>query len=232
MGSEAPARRSTAPAAAPSGEAERNLCGSRLGAGRPAQPLPLAASTVPGRARRRPRAHRHGMVAASETHARLFPGRDDGRPALLALSRRTVPSDRRAALVFAGVVRVSYAELAVTTNFSFLRGASHPREFVVQAQVLGYAAIGIADRNTLAGVVRAYEEWQKQDAADRPRLLVGARLVFQDGTPDILVYPRDRAAYGRLCRLLSLGKYSAHKGGSFLYLSTQKSKSFTPSHIC
>ncbi|HEX4178303.1 MAG TPA: PHP domain-containing protein, partial [Rhizomicrobium sp.] len=113
---------------------------------------------------------------------------------------------------------MSYAELAVTTNFSFLRGASHPREFVTQAQELGYAAIGIADRNSLAGVVRAYEEWQKQDAAIRPQLLVGARLVFQDGTPDILVYPRDRAAYGRLCRLLSLGKSRAPKGECFLFL--------------
>jgi error-prone DNA polymerase len=114
---------------------------------------------------------------------------------------------------------MSYAELAVTTNFSFLRGASHPGEFVRQAAALGYAAIGIADRNTLAGVVRAYEEWEKQDAATRPQLLVAARLVFQDGTPDILAYPKDRAAYGRLCRLLSLGKSRAPKGECFLSLS-------------
>src|ERR1700744_5221801 len=113
---------------------------------------------------------------------------------------------------------MSYAELAVTTNYSFLRGASHPGEFVTQAHALGYAAIGIADRNSLAGVVRAYEEWQKQDVATRPRLLVGARLVFQDGTPDILAYSADRAAYGRLCRLLSLGKSRAPKGECFLFL--------------
>jgi len=114
---------------------------------------------------------------------------------------------------------MSYTELAVTTNYSFLRGASHPGQFVIQAAHLGYTAIGIADRNSLAGVVRAYEEWQKQDSATRPRLLIGARLVFQDGTPDILAYPRDRAAYGTLCRLLSLGKSRAPKGECFLNLA-------------
>ena len=109
---------------------------------------------------------------------------------------------------------MSYAELAVTTNFSFLRGASHPGDFVEQAQALGYAAIGIADRNSLAGVVRAYERWKKLD--DPPRLLIGARLVFRDGTPDILAYPKDRKAYARLSRLLSLGKLRAKKGECWL----------------
>jgi error-prone DNA polymerase len=114
---------------------------------------------------------------------------------------------------------MTYAELAVTTNYSFLRGASHPGQFVEQAGQLGYAAIGIADRNSLAGVVRAYEEWGKQAAETRPKLLVGARLVFNDGTPDILAYPKDRAAYGSLCRLLSLGKSRAPKGECFLSLA-------------
>jgi error-prone DNA polymerase len=113
---------------------------------------------------------------------------------------------------------MSYAELAVTTNYSFLRGASHPGQFVEQAAAIGYAAIGIADRNSLAGVVRAYEAWEKQDPSTRPRLLVGARLVFQDGTPDILAYPQDRTAYGLLCQLLSLGKSRAPKGDCFLSL--------------
>jgi error-prone DNA polymerase len=108
----------------------------------------------------------------------------------------------------------SYAELAVTTNFSFLHGASHPWEFVEQASALGYSAIGITDRNSLAGVVRAYEQWTKEEAATRPRLLVGARLVFRDGTPDILAYPRDRKAYGRLSRLISTGKLRAPPGKS------------------
>ncbi|HEY4075952.1 MAG TPA: error-prone DNA polymerase [Rhizomicrobium sp.] len=114
---------------------------------------------------------------------------------------------------------MSYAELAVTTNFSFLRGASHPQQFVTQAQALGYAAIGIADRNTLAGVVRAYSEWRDLPEDDRPRLLIGARLVFRDGTPDILAYPRDRKAYARLSRLLSIGKLRAAKGECFLDLA-------------
>ena len=113
---------------------------------------------------------------------------------------------------------MSYAELAVTTNYSFLRGASHPGQFVGQAAHLGYAAIGIADRNSLAGVVRAYEEWKKLEEKTRPRLLVGARLSFCDGTPDILAYPKDRKAYSRLCKLLSLGKSHAPKGECFLKL--------------
>ncbi|HEX4636415.1 MAG TPA: error-prone DNA polymerase [Rhizomicrobium sp.] len=109
---------------------------------------------------------------------------------------------------------MSYAELAVTTNFSFLRGASHPKEFVERAAQLGHAAIGIADRNSLAGVVRAYEQWKK--LPHPPKLLVGARLVFRDGTPDILAYPKNRKAYGWLCRLLSIGKLRAEKGDCLL----------------
>jgi error-prone DNA polymerase len=105
----------------------------------------------------------------------------------------------------------AYAEIGVTTNFSFLRGASHPQEYVHQAGQYGLPAIGIADRNTLAGVVRAYAELKRELAA-KPKLLIGSRLVFIDGTPDILAYPRDRAAYGRLCRLLSKGKLAAEKG--------------------
>src|SRR3954469_18126279 len=112
---------------------------------------------------------------------------------------------------------MSYAELAVTTNFSFLRGASHPGQFVVQAAALGYPAIGIADRNSLAGVVRAFTEWEKL-SEPRPRLLTGARLVFRDGTPDIIAYPKDRTAYGRLCQLISRGKLRAPKGECFLEL--------------
>ena len=111
----------------------------------------------------------------------------------------------------------AYAEIAVTTNYSFLRGASHPGELVEAAAKLGHAAIGIADRNTLAGVVRGFAAWQ-EIKGDRPKLLVGARLVFIDGTPDILAYPTDRAAYGRLCRLLSAGKLRAPKGECLLVL--------------
>ncbi len=105
-----------------------------------------------------------------------------------------------------------YAEIGVTTNFSFLRGASHPQEYVNQAGKFHLQAIGIADRNTLAGVVRAYAELKNPELESIPRLLIGSRLVFTDDTPDILAYPRDRAAYGRLCRLLSKGKLAAEKG--------------------
>jgi error-prone DNA polymerase len=100
----------------------------------------------------------------------------------------------------------AYAEIGVTTNFSFLRGASHPQEYVQQAGEYRLAAIGIADHNTLAGVVRAYSELENPEIKHRPKLLIGSRIVFMDATPDILVYPRDRAAYGRLCRLLTRGK--------------------------
>ncbi|MFL9825308.1 error-prone DNA polymerase [Rhodoplanes sp. SY1] len=108
----------------------------------------------------------------------------------------------------------AYAELAVTTNFSFLRGASHPEELVVQAKALGLAGLGIADRNSVAGVVRAHEAAKEHGL----RLAVGARLVFADGTPDILAYPRDRAAWSRLTRLLTLGKRRAEKGECTLHL--------------
>jgi error-prone DNA polymerase len=102
----------------------------------------------------------------------------------------------------------AYAELAVTTNFSFLRGASHPAEMVVQAEACGLAAIGIADRNSFAGVVRAYDQVLKGKGI---KFLVGTRLVTVDGF-EVITYPTDREAYGRLCRLLSQGKLIADKG--------------------
>ncbi|ABE63445.1 error-prone DNA polymerase, DnaE-like protein [Nitrobacter hamburgensis X14] len=112
----------------------------------------------------------------------------------------------------------SYAEIGIATNFSFLHGASHPQEYVHQASELRLPIIGIADRNTLAGVVRAYAELGNPELRSKPRLLIGSRLVFIDGTPDILVYPRDRDAYGRLCRLLTRGKRAAEKGECHLGL--------------
>jgi error-prone DNA polymerase len=102
----------------------------------------------------------------------------------------------------------AYAELAVTTNFSFLRGASHPQEMVAAADELGLTAIGIADRNSFAGVVRAYDEWKKRKNL---KLIVGTRLVTLDGF-EVLAYPTDRQAYGRLCRLLTQGNLKAKKG--------------------
>jgi len=100
-----------------------------------------------------------------------------------------------------------YAELQVATNFSFLRGASHAEELVITAKALGLLAIGVADRNSLAGVVRAHTAAKQHGL----RLLVGTRLVPEDG-PEMLCYPCDRAAYGRLCRLLTIGKRRAEKG--------------------
>jgi error-prone DNA polymerase len=99
-----------------------------------------------------------------------------------------------------------YAEIGITTNFSFLRGGSDPRAYVHQASELRLPVIGIADHNTLAGIVRAYKELDNPEVRHPPKLLIGARIVFMDGTPDIFVYPRDRAAYGRLCQLLTRGK--------------------------
>jgi error-prone DNA polymerase len=101
----------------------------------------------------------------------------------------------------------AYAELDCMTNFSFLEGASHARELSAASAVLGLHAIGIADRNSLAGVVRMLIARKTTNAPFR----VGCRLTFTDGT-ELIVYPRDRAAYGRLCRLLSHGKKHAPKG--------------------
>src|SRR5262245_34043385 len=108
----------------------------------------------------------------------------------------------------------TYAELAVTTNFSFLRGASKAEELVRRAKDLGLAGLGIADRNSVAGVVRAHA----MAKAVGCKLAVGARLVFSDGSPDILAYPADRAGWGRLTRLLTVGKARAEKGDCLLGL--------------
>jgi error-prone DNA polymerase len=113
---------------------------------------------------------------------------------------------------------MNYAEIGITTNFSFLHGGSHPQEYVHRASNLGLSAIGIADRNTLAGVVRAYSELANDGLTYKPKLLIGSRLAFVDGTPDILVYPKDRAAYGRLCQLLTRGKMAGEKGECILRL--------------
>ncbi|PZQ46850.1 MAG: error-prone DNA polymerase [Rhodovulum sulfidophilum] len=136
-----------------------------------------------------------------------------------------------------------FAELVAATSYSFLRGASHPAEIVAEALRLGLAGIGIADRNTVAGVVRAHvalrDAPERAEAAlsaekraaglspeltpeekrlcESPlRLVVGARLVFSDGTPDIVAYPATRHGWGRLTRLLTRGNLRATKGGCLL----------------
>ncbi|MFA6157060.1 error-prone DNA polymerase [Mesorhizobium sp.] len=94
---------------------------------------------------------------------------------------------------------IPYAEFGIQSNFSFLRGASRPEELVVAAKLLGFSAIGLADRNTVAGVVRAWQQARVETFSYHP----GCRLVFGDGTPDILAYPQDRKGWGHLCRMLT-----------------------------
>jgi error-prone DNA polymerase len=102
---------------------------------------------------------------------------------------------------------MSYAELHAKTNFSFLEGASHPDELVCRAAELGYAALAITDRNSLAGVVRAHGA--AKDAG--LKLLVGAEITPDDAPPVVLL-PTDRAAYGRLASLITRGRRRAEKG--------------------
>ena len=108
----------------------------------------------------------------------------------------------------------AYAELQVTSNYSFLRGASHPDELMIQAAALGHRAIAITDRNSLAGVVRAHVAAKKAGI----QLIVGTRLDLEDG-PSLLCLPMDQAAYGRLSQLLTLGKRRVEKGSCSLRLS-------------
>ncbi|MEH6828710.1 error-prone DNA polymerase [Parasphingorhabdus sp.] len=119
----------------------------------------------------------------------------------------------------------AFAELAASTHYSFLRGASSPADMVMQAMSLGMTGIGIADRNSVAGVVRAHAALRRagEDAAEEGlvlpnfKLIVGSRLVFADEAPEMIVYPLNRRGWGRLTRLLSTGNLRAEKGECFLY---------------
>lgn len=112
-------------------------------------------------------------------------------------------AEARAAEAVCARSPVAYAELTVTSNFTFLTGASHADELIGQAAVLGYRAISITDCNTLAGIVRGHVAAKE---AGLP-FVVGARLRFVEPTGlSLFVYPTDRASYGRLCRLLTIGK--------------------------
>ncbi|MEN8740141.1 MAG: error-prone DNA polymerase [Phaeobacter gallaeciensis] len=146
---------------------------------------------------------------------------------------------------------IDYAELCVTTNFTFLTGASHPEELIVRAAELDLSAIAITDHNSLAGVVRAWSalkelkrethealqirSHQQVDSSSRqelghhdpvsrplkktlPKLIVGCRLILQDSPVEWIALPRNRAAYARLTRLLTLGKRRSEKGQCTLYL--------------
>lgn len=107
---------------------------------------------------------------------------------------------------------MSYTELQVTTNFSFLRGASHPEELIQKAAQFAYKEIAITDRNTLAGVVRAYAASKKNDI----RLITGCRLDLIDGI-SLLAYPINKDAYAQLCSLLTKGNLRTQKGKCDLY---------------
>ncbi len=114
-----------------------------------------------------------------------------------------------------------YAELCTTSNFTFLTGASHPEELVTRAAELGLAAIAITDRNSLAGVVRAYSALKELERTGKagqplPRLVIGCRLVLRDSPIDWIALPQDRPAYARLTRLLTLGKRRVQKGDCHL----------------
>jgi error-prone DNA polymerase len=105
-----------------------------------------------------------------------------------------------------------YTELQVTTNFTFLRGASHPEELVEQAAVYGYDAIAITDQNTLAGIVRAHAAAKRHGI----KIIVGCRLELLDGY-SLLAFPTDKTAYSQLSNLLSIGNQRAEKGDCHLY---------------
>src|SRR2546423_15360480 len=106
-----------------------------------------------------------------------------------------------------------YAELDVVTNFSFLRGASHPDELIYRATELGYKAIAITDINSLAGIVRAFDATKQvtEQGGHPPKLIIGTRLTFTDGSPDLLVHVIDRRGYPRLRRLLTLRQRRTQK---------------------
>jgi error-prone DNA polymerase len=108
---------------------------------------------------------------------------------------------------------MAFVELSATTNFTFLTGASHPEEMIAAAGALGMPALAVADLNSVAGIVRAHTRARElaRDGGPRIRLLPAARIVTREGLA-ATVLPRDRAAWGRLCRLLTLGRRRAPKG--------------------
>ncbi len=112
-----------------------------------------------------------------------------------------------------------FVELSATSNFTFLTGASHPEELMRRAADLGMPALAIADRNSVAGIVRAHQAARemRRDEGASPRLIPAARIVLQDGFT-VTALPRDRAAWGRLCRLLTVGAGRAQKGDCQLHL--------------
>src|SRR5262245_34404696 len=116
---------------------------------------------------------------------------------------------------------MNYTELQVTSNFTFLRGASHPEEYVEQASEYGYDSIAITDRNSFAGVVRAYAAARNlttTKADKKVRLIVGCRIDLLDA-PSLLAFPTNLQAYERLSSMITVGNLRAEKGQCHLYKS-------------
>src|ERR1043165_2865898 len=107
---------------------------------------------------------------------------------------------------------MKYTELQVTSNFTFLRGASHPEELADQAATYGYSEIAITDRNTFAGIVRAHTAAKKAGI----RIIPACRIDLLDG-PSLLAFPTNKQAYERLSSLITVGNFRAEKGECFLY---------------
>jgi error-prone DNA polymerase len=108
---------------------------------------------------------------------------------------------------------VSFIELSALSNFTFLTGASHPEELMLRAAEMGMPALAIADENSVAGIVRAHTRAREmaRDGGPVIRLIPAARLVLEDGFT-VTALPRDRAGWGNLCRVLTLGRRRAAKG--------------------
>jgi error-prone DNA polymerase len=107
---------------------------------------------------------------------------------------------------------MSYTELQVTSNFSFLRGASHPGELVDQAAAYGYRQIAITDRNSVAGIVRGHVAAKAKGI----RIIPACRLDLIDG-PSLLAFPTNQEAWSRLSSLLTVGNLRAEKGKCDIY---------------
>ncbi|KPF88508.1 PHP domain-containing protein, partial [Novosphingobium sp. AAP93] len=121
----------------------------------------------------------------------------------LTPARRRLTGDE----AFSAPVRAPFVELGLVTCFSFLRGASDPVDLVLAAHRLGYDAMGVADANSMAGVVRVHGEAKALGL----RPVIGCRIETVEGLA-FLAYPTDRAAYGRLCRLISAGRMARPDG--------------------
>ena len=113
-----------------------------------------------------------------------------------------------------------FVELSALTNFTFVTGASHPEEMILRASEMGMPALAVADVNSVAGIVRAHTKAREiaRDGGPQIRLIPAARIILADGF-QLTCLPRDRAAWGRLCRMLSLGQLRAAKGECRLELA-------------